>query len=271
MYDLDARVAEIYDQVETKTADVALIRRLIGTGERLRILEPFCGTGRVLIPLARDGHAVLGLDRAAGMLARAEAKVGALPPEARRRVTLSRCDVLREPWPGEFDLVMLGGNCLYELATAEEQAHVISSAVGALRPGGHLFVDNDHMEGKLDPSWYHPPVAEGVFPSGECADGTRLESRWRVTWYDAERRLIRLRRRTRVVRPDGSVTEHEVVQQKHPVSAHEVAGWLVGQGLTVERRLGDYDGRPYTDAAPRAIFWAGRRPVSREEPVPRQV
>ena len=51
MYDVDAHVAEIYDQLETKTADVDLIRRLVGPGNRLRILEPFCGTGRVLIPL----------------------------------------------------------------------------------------------------------------------------------------------------------------------------------------------------------------------------
>jgi hypothetical protein len=185
LYDLDACVAEVYDQIETKTADVALIRRLIGTGERLHILEPFCGTRRVLIPLALDGHAVVGLDRAAEMLARAEAKASTLPPQDRVRITLSRRDVLRDSWPHGFDEVVLGGNCLYELGTAEEQTQVTIAAADALRAGGHLFVDSDHMEGELDRSWYDPPEREGVFPSGEWADGTRLESRWRVAWYDA--------------------------------------------------------------------------------------
>jgi len=256
MYDLDAHVAEIYDQIETTTADIALIRRLIGARNRLRILEPFCGTGRVLIPLALDGHTVVGLDRAQGMLARAKAKVSALPPEAQERITLLQTDVIRETWPDGFDLVILGSNCLYELSTPQEQAQSIASAANALRPGGHLFVDNDHMEGELDSSWYDPAVCERVFPTGECADGTRLESRWRVIWYDAPRRLIRFLRQTRISLPDGSVVEREYIQQKHPVSAIEVADWLTGQGLTIGRMLGDYEGHPYTDSAPRAIFWA---------------
>ena len=256
MYDLDAHVAEIYDQLETTTADIDLIRRLIGTGNRLRILEPFCGTGRVLIPLTLDGHAVVGLDRAQGMLARAQAKVSALPPEAQERTPLLQTDVTWEAWPVGFDLVILGSNCLYELATPGEQAQCIASAASALRPGGHLFVDNDHMEGELDRSWYDPAVCERVFPTGECADGTRLESRWQVIWYDAPRRLIRVLRQTRISLPDGSVVEREYVQQKHPVSAIEVADWLTSQGLTIEQMLGDYEGHPYTDSAPRAIFWA---------------
>src|SRR5688572_7506010 len=36
------------------------------------ILELGCGTGRVAIPIAQDGHEVVGLDRSRAMLARAE-------------------------------------------------------------------------------------------------------------------------------------------------------------------------------------------------------
>lgn len=256
MYDLDAHVAELYDQLVTDTEDIALIRRLIGTRKGLRILEPFCGTGRVLIPLALDGHTVVGLDRAQGMLSRAKAKARALAPEVQERITLLQRDVLREAWPAGFDLVILGGNCLYELATPEEQAQVIASAANALRPGGHLLVDNDHMEGTLDHSWYDPPVREGVFPSGECADGTCLRSRWEVIWYDPPRRLIRFLRHTRIAFPDGRTAEVQYVQQKHPVSADEVASWLTARGLEIEHMWGNYDRSPYTDSAPRAIFWA---------------
>ncbi|HEY76294.1 MAG TPA: class I SAM-dependent methyltransferase [Thermoflexia bacterium] len=255
-YDLDAHVAEIYDRLITMTEDIGLLRQLIGPRTGLRVLEPFCGTGRILIPLALDGHTVVGMDRARAMLARARTKVSALPSGVRGRITLLEIDVLQGSWPGRFDLVVLGGNCLYELATPEEQAQVVAAAADALRPGGYLFVDNDHMEGELDRSWYDPPMREPVFPTGECADGTRLESRWRVVWYDAPRRLIRFLRRTRVTLPDGSVVEREYLQQKHPVSAKEVEEWLTRRGLTIERMLGDYEGRPYTHAAPRAIFWA---------------
>ena len=112
------------------------------------------------------------------------------------------------------------------------------------------------MEGELDRSWYDPPVCEGVLPTGECADGTHLESRWRVIWYDTSQRLICFLRQTRISLPDGSVVEREYIRQKHPVSAMEVADWLTARGLTIERMLGDYEGHPYTDSVLRAIFWA---------------
>jgi len=255
LYDLDAHVADLYDQLITDTEDIELIRRLLGQRKGLRILEPFCGTGRILIPLALDGHIVVGMDNARGMLARAEAKVGALSPEVRGRIMLLKGDALEGEWPSGFDLVILAGNCLYELATPEEQAQVIASAARSIRPGGYLFVDNDHMEGELDPSWYDPPVRERVFPTGECADGTRLQSRWEVIWYDTSRRLIRLLRETRITFPDGRVAEMQYMHQKHPVSAAEVSDWLTTQGLVIERVLGDHIGTPYTDSAPRAIFW----------------
>ncbi|MGC9399854.1 MAG: class I SAM-dependent methyltransferase [Anaerolineae bacterium] len=231
MYDVDPHVAELYDRQMVETRDVGLLQRLIGPRKALRILEPFCGTGRVLVPLVQEGHTVVGLDRAGEMLARAQAKVSALSSEAQHRATLRRVDVLQAPWPQGFDVVILGSNCLYELATSEGQAQVIAAAAEALRPGGYLFVDNDHMEGGLDRAWYDPPVCEGVFPTGECADGVRLESRWEVIWYDVPRRLIRFRRQT-------------------------LAGWLVKQGMMIERRLGDYTGAPYAEDAPRAVFWA---------------
>ena len=47
MYDIDAHEAEVYDQVETYSNDIELIRRLPGNCARLRILEPFCGIGRI--------------------------------------------------------------------------------------------------------------------------------------------------------------------------------------------------------------------------------
>ncbi len=47
-YDTDAHVAEIYDQYEAKLDDIDFIRRLIRNFGPMKILEPFCGTGRIL-------------------------------------------------------------------------------------------------------------------------------------------------------------------------------------------------------------------------------
>ena len=109
MYDVDRVVAEFYDLHETYTDDVELIRRLIGERGPLRVLEPFCGTGRLLIPLAEDGHELVGMDQAVAMLERCRAKTERLPDEVRGRIALVEADVTAATWPTGFDVVVLGG------------------------------------------------------------------------------------------------------------------------------------------------------------------
>ena len=255
MYDIEPHVAEIYDQVETYTDDVDLLRRLIGERGPLRILEPFCGTGRILIPLALAGHELVGLDQANGMLDRAQGKIEQLSADVQNRITLVKTDVIRESWPRDFDLVILGANCFYELATPQDQERCILSASTSLKKSGYVFVDNNHMEGELDRSWQKSGVEPG-FPSSMCTDGTQVESTTETIWYDIPGRLARFRRSTKVTLPDGSIVEKTYLQQKHPVSQVEVQTWLEAHGFTVERLYGDRAGNPYTDSAKRAIFWA---------------
>jgi hypothetical protein len=111
------------------------------------------------------------------------------------------------------------------------------------------------MEGDLDESWQEPGVSQG-FPTGICADGTRVESTTETIWYNAPHRLVRFRRRTKVTLPDGRVVEREYVQQKHPVSTVEVQTWLETHGFIIEQTYGDRAGNPYTETLSRAIFWA---------------
>jgi SAM-dependent methyltransferase len=255
MYDIEPHIVELYDQSETYTDDVELIRNLIDGRGSLRILEPFCGTGRILIPLALDGHELVGLDQAKGMLARARAKTAELSKDVQERITLVEVNVISYEWPQGFDLVILGGNCFYELATPQEQEQCIASAATVLNFGGYIYVDNNHMEGALDESWRHPGAREG-FPTGICDDGTRIESTTETIWYDASARLVRFRRSTRVALPGGQIVEKEYVQQKHPVSTIEVRAWLNTHGFVIEQLYGDRAGNPYTETSERAIFWA---------------
>lgn len=256
-YDIDPRIAEIYDQVETGVDDVALIKTLIGERGPLRILEPFCGTGRILFPLAMAGHDLVGIDQSPAMLGRARARIERLPAEVHGRIRLIEADLTCEEWPRGFDVVILGGNCFYELATAEEQEGCIISAAEGLKPGGAVYVDNDHMEGELDASWREPGVTE-AFPRGVCSDGSRLEGWIETIWHDASARLVRFHRRVRLTLPDGETIEKEYVQQKHPVSALEVESWLTAHGFVVAELYGGRAGTPYSEASERAIFWATR-------------
>ena len=73
-------LAEIYDAVYADRDDHAFWAAVApddGT-----ILELACGTGRVLLPLARAGREIVGLDLSAQMLARCRAALAGEPDEA---------------------------------------------------------------------------------------------------------------------------------------------------------------------------------------------
>jgi SAM-dependent methyltransferase len=255
LYDADPHVAELYDATENRTDDLEFLRRLVSGKGPLRILEAFCGTGRLLIPLAMDGHTVIGMDASRVMLARAGSKAAAAPAPVRARIALTERNVLHGGWPGPVDLVILAGNCFYELATPEDQEACICMARECLGAGGRVYVDNDHMDGDLAASW-QDTAERACFPSGTCADGTRLESSIRTVWFDAPKRLVRFERTTRATTTGGMVSATTCIQQKHPLSMPEVQGWLIGNGFRIEAIFGDRSGTPYAPELGRAVFWA---------------
>ena len=71
-YDSVADFGALYDAIPlyAARADVAFyVAEAARSGEGSAVLELGCGTGRVLIPNARAGHAARGIDSSAEMLA----------------------------------------------------------------------------------------------------------------------------------------------------------------------------------------------------------
>ena len=99
--------APYYDWENRQTVgrrDIAFWNRMAAPVEGA-ILELGCGTGRVAIPLARDGHTVVGIDRSASMLDRARRRVRRAKMQS--RVKLIRGDIRHLPFPAKtFPLVM---------------------------------------------------------------------------------------------------------------------------------------------------------------------
>ncbi len=254
-YDVNLHVAEFYDREETSIHDFLFIKKLLSSNSDIRILEPFCGTGRILVPLAKDGHSLVGIDQSKAMLARAKMKIENLDEDIQANITLLEEDVLTTKWPQNFDLVILGGNCFYELGLPEEQEKCIQQAADALSPGGHLYIENDNMEGELPKSWQERGVKENLWPTGVCADGTRLTTSVETLWTDRKKRIWKAQRIVTAYYLDGHTenTVHEV--QTHPCSANEIKEWLIKNGFKILGMYSNVNGDQYYPGCGRAIFW----------------
>ncbi len=243
----DPLLAETYDQNETKTWDVELIQTLLRNLVSMKILECFSGTGRILIPLACDGHTIVGIDLSETMTARAMSKIAALSKEIRDRVTFIVGDALVVEWGSGYDVVILGGNCLFELSSAEAQEECIRRSSVALVHRGYVFVDNDDaLDGK--------PVDASIIGmertwEGTGADGTYIRCLSRTVDVDVNKGVEYCANTWYKHTADGIETTFETTSASRPVSADEVETWLRKHGFEILR--GTEGGR--------ATFWARKR------------
>lgn len=103
------------------------------------ILELGCGSGRLLLPLARRGYQVTGVDLSPAMLAIARRKVEA--EGLGDRVRLTEQDMRDLALEGRFRLALLALGSFAHILTLEDQLRVLAGAGRHLHPGGLLLLD----------------------------------------------------------------------------------------------------------------------------------
>lgn len=135
-----------------------------------RILEPACGTGRILRALAERGYDVVGYDRSPEMVSFAARSLGGLGGK------LYRGDMISFRPPGRFDVALnLVNSICYLLEEAEVAAH-LERVAEALRPGGIYIVQFSYGE--------EPPELASFGPWVNRRADVTTELTWRVLRED---------------------------------------------------------------------------------------
>src|SRR5690349_19110885 len=134
------RIAPWYDVEHADvTDDVAMYASFIeATGDP--VLELGCGSGRVLVPLAEEGHVITGVDRSPVMLAHCKANADAA--EVADKVTLAHGDMTDFDLPEKrfrFAFVALGS--FQHLATLAARRAALTRLRAHVIPGATLVLD----------------------------------------------------------------------------------------------------------------------------------
>jgi SAM-dependent methyltransferase len=133
------REAAVYDSQEAGMFDpgvvtpaVDMLADLAGDGD---VLEMGIGTGRIALPLAARGVRVHGIDASSAMVARLRAKPG------NDAIDVAIGDFSTTRVDGQFSLVYLVFNTIFNLQTQDEQVACFANAATHLVHGGHFVIE----------------------------------------------------------------------------------------------------------------------------------
>lgn len=155
--------AAFYDWENARTVGRRDVEFWRGVAQRVggRTLELGCGTGRVLLPLAKSGIPIVGIDRSTPMLARARTRLRRLRTPV--RASLVRGDIRQLPFAaaaspstggratavhatdaaaaGPFDLVIAPYGILQSLVRDRDLTETLQAVTRVLAPGGTFGLD----------------------------------------------------------------------------------------------------------------------------------
>jgi SAM-dependent methyltransferase len=221
------------------------------------VLDLGCATGRVAIPLARDGHEVWALDRSPAMLAELRRRLAVEDPGVAARVHPVWGDLARFDLGRRFAMVAVAMNTLQVLTEPADRRAAFRAVRDHLAPGGELIFDVAL-----------PDVEEIAHSMGRERPGGRYRdpgtgevlthSAWYDSWDPATGTLaftLRIRSRNGDGPPREALRRHRV----HLFTPRELADLMAGAGLRHVEASGGFDGRPLEDGDERQVHRAALR------------
>ena len=252
-----AAIAELYDHVTLyrERPDVGFFvaaAREAGSP----VLELGCGSGRVLIPTARAGIAITGLDASPSMLAVCRRQLEQGAAEVRQRVMLVEGDMRAFELGRTFTLITLPFRPFQHLLTVEDQLACLGCARRHLLPGGRLILDvfNPSFEALVQPvGGESPPEAEFTMP-----DGRQVTRRFRIIERDRANQVTHAELLYDIVHPDGRAE-----RRIHPIAMRylfrfEIEHLLARAGFRVEQLYSGYDKSPFGSSYPGELLFVAR-------------
>jgi SAM-dependent methyltransferase len=205
-----------------------------GKGKKAgEILELGCGSGRTLLPLARDGWRVTGVDASKTMLDRCRARLERVRDA---RVELVQADFRALALGRRFPLVICPFNAFMHLYTREDVERFLAVVRAHLAPGGMFAFDvmnPDLAWLSRDPTrrwartrFRHPRTGKLTYYSTSLSYDAALQVAFMRIYYE----------------PAGSGRERTIRLTHRQFFPLELEALLHYNGFMIEAHEGDFDG-----------------------------
>lgn len=260
-YEEYAFIADLYDYVvpyRTRPDIAFFIEAAQASGGP--VLEVGCGTGRVLIPTARAGIDITGLDVSLHMLDVCRKRLLDEPEAVQSRVRLIQADMRDFNLAQAFSLVTLPFRPFQHLTTVEDQLSCLKSIHRHLVAGGRLILDifNPSLEALMRDNLGQE---YGDEPEFTTPDGRRVIRRHKIVSRDVFNQISHVELIYYVTHPDGREETLAHAFAMRYLYRFEVEHLLARCGFEVQQVYADYDKSPYGSKYPGELIFVAQKAI----------
>jgi len=218
-----------------------------------KILELACGSGRVLLPLARSGYELTGVDNSTKMLELARETLQAASIAG--RCTLVEQDMVELNLGQKFRMAFIALGSFAHITTRKAQQRVLSAVRAHLSNGATFVVDISNGDARYMEDLSGQMLHQGSWRGEDNNYFTHFVSPASAT----QRHLLELTHFYDQHSQGGPVQRTVVTTSLYLFERSEMELLLEQAGFAVKDVYGDHDMGPYTLESPRMIFVAEAR------------
>ncbi len=225
---------EHYDAMTERKIDIPFYKRQVEKyGDP--VLELGCGTGRITIPIAKEGHKIIGLDISKELLRRAKSKA----EKSDLEIDWIRDDMRTFSLNKRFNLIFVPFNSIHHILTLEDMEMLLKNVKNHLRPEGRFIIEFFNPDLDIltrDPEEEYPvmeydhPETRGSVEITEKVRYEKASQLMHLTWFYEY----------------GDTTKKREWTNRiwFPKEVHEV---LKYNGFKIEHKYGDFDESEFTN------------------------
>jgi SAM-dependent methyltransferase len=254
-----ATAADLYDDVPPyrERTDVAFFVDA-ATAAGSPILEIGCGTGRVLIPTARAGFGIVGLDASPRMLAVCRERLQSESAEVQGRVQLVEADMRAFDLGRTFSLITLPFRPFQHLITVQDQRACLGTIRRHLMDQGRLILDlfNPSLDALAG---FEEGKEFGDEPEFTVPDGRRVVRRHKIVAHDRFAQVNHVELIYYVTHQDGRTERLVHSFPMRYLFRFEVEHLLARCGFEVEHLYSGYDKSAVGSTYPGELVFVSRK------------
>jgi cyclopropane fatty-acyl-phospholipid synthase-like methyltransferase len=212
------------------------------------LLELACGSGRLLVPLARQGYELTGVDSSGSMLELAREALEQAGVAARCKLVQESMSKLR--LGQKFRLAFIALGSFGHICTRQEQRQTLAAVRDHLTTGGKFILDISNEDARYMEHLSSQMLHQGTWQREDGALLTHLVS----PASSLTKHLLELTHFYEEYRQGEAVQRTVITTHLYLFERNEAELLLEEAGFSINDVYGDYELSPFEHDSPRMIF-----------------